>query len=232
MTLAFSEIEEIIGDTLPPSASKHREWWANQEGGSRAPYWQAAGFIVEAVDLRSKIVRFRRGAVDREAHAPSPPKIDKNEAERQALTADILTNAGFTKIGDWIVDGDTIALEGDIPITPGVYAHIVDGHTLYIVVASMGLKGRLHFYRKPGPTQRTSIRINGLIRDTLKKGRKVWVIAASPEAGSWNDLPVDIVTGLEAGLPPGHGQGVGHRLPGDPHPLDPQGRIIAQGWRP
>ena len=35
-TLSFDQVEQIIGDTLPPSATAHREWWANQEGGSRA----------------------------------------------------------------------------------------------------------------------------------------------------------------------------------------------------
>jgi len=50
ITLAFDKVSQIIGDALPPSAFKYREWWANQEGGSRAPRWRAAGFKVDQVD--------------------------------------------------------------------------------------------------------------------------------------------------------------------------------------
>ena len=60
VTLTFNEIEKIIGAELPPSAAKHRAWWANQETGSRAPHWQAAGFKVDKVDQQHKIVSFRR----------------------------------------------------------------------------------------------------------------------------------------------------------------------------
>lgn len=60
ISLSFADIERIIGDELPPSATDHREWWANQERGSRAPHWRAAGFKVESVDRRQLIVRFRR----------------------------------------------------------------------------------------------------------------------------------------------------------------------------
>jgi hypothetical protein len=59
-TLSFDKVAQIIGDTLPPSAFTYREWWANQEGGSRAPHWRAAGFKVDQVDQTKKIVRFTR----------------------------------------------------------------------------------------------------------------------------------------------------------------------------
>jgi ribosomal protein L44E len=61
ITLGFTDIEEIIAQTLPSSASQYREWWANQKGGSRAPHWQRAGFVVAAVDLSRKFVCFERG---------------------------------------------------------------------------------------------------------------------------------------------------------------------------
>jgi hypothetical protein len=59
-TLSFSQVAQIIGNTLPPSATTYREWWSNQEGGSRAPHWHAAGFKVDHVDLQRQIVRFKR----------------------------------------------------------------------------------------------------------------------------------------------------------------------------
>ncbi len=65
-TLSFDQVAQIIGDTLPPSATTYREWWSNQEGGSRAPHWRAAGFKVDRADLRRQIVRFRRIATVKE----------------------------------------------------------------------------------------------------------------------------------------------------------------------
>ena len=59
-TLSFDQVAQIIGDPLPPSATTHRQWWSNQEGGSRAPHWRAAGFKVDHVDLKRQIVRFNR----------------------------------------------------------------------------------------------------------------------------------------------------------------------------
>jgi hypothetical protein len=52
-----------------------------------------------------------------------------------------------------------------------------------------------------------------LIKKELKAGKTVELIAAFPEPTSWNDLPVDRVTGLEAGLvrklgPPWNKRGV------------------------
>lgn len=63
-TLSFAQVAQIIGDALPPSATTYPEWWANQEGGSRAPHWRAAGFKVDHVDLTIKIARFKRLAPD------------------------------------------------------------------------------------------------------------------------------------------------------------------------
>lgn len=58
--LSFDQVAQIIGDTLPVSATTYREWWSNQEGGSRAPHWRAAGFKVDYADLQRQIVRFKR----------------------------------------------------------------------------------------------------------------------------------------------------------------------------
>lgn len=81
-TLSFSEIEKIIQDRLPASATEYRQWWANQEGGSRAPHWHTAGFKVDHVDQERKIVRFKRlGSIKEEIHAPS------QDAQREKFKA-------------------------------------------------------------------------------------------------------------------------------------------------
>lgn len=213
VTLRFAEIEKIIGAKLPESAFTYREWWANQKGGSRAPHWQAAGFIVDTVDMKRNLAYFRRDKVVPRAKKKPQTKQRKQGTKNKPIDAKLLLDAGFKRYGRWEFEGEHIHLVGDIPTDPGVYAHVVDGKVYYVGVATMGLKKRLYFYAKPGSTQRTSIRVNGLIKEELKAGRTVELIAAFPEPTSWNGLPVDTVTGLESGLvkkfsPPWNKRGV------------------------
>ncbi len=70
VTLTFAEIERIIGRRLPDSARNHREWWANQEHGSRAYHWQDAGFKTGPVNMTGETVRFSRDA----AASRRPPR--------------------------------------------------------------------------------------------------------------------------------------------------------------
>ena len=64
-TATFAEIEAVLGVSLPPSARKYREWWANQRGGghSQAKGWGDAGWQVWSVDLKQRSVEFRRVAI-------------------------------------------------------------------------------------------------------------------------------------------------------------------------
>ena len=53
--MCFSEIEEIIGDTLPPSAYKYNAWWNNSrtKAHPHCRAWMNAGF--KTVDVNSNI---------------------------------------------------------------------------------------------------------------------------------------------------------------------------------
>ncbi len=60
----FSEIESILGFTLPVSARLHRPWWANQSGGSghsQALAWGVAGWETSEVDMTAETLLLRRG---------------------------------------------------------------------------------------------------------------------------------------------------------------------------
>src|SRR5271166_4380265 len=46
----------------------------------------------------------------------------------------------------------------------------------------------------------TSSRINSRISQTLRQGKKVKVLVATPEPSEWQELPVNTTVGLEAGL--------------------------------
>lgn len=61
--LTFTQIEREIGDELPSSARKYREWWANEAASDtrhrQCRAWQSAGWKVEGVDLTKESVVFR-----------------------------------------------------------------------------------------------------------------------------------------------------------------------------
>ena len=63
---SFSQIEQIIGSRLPPSARDHREWWSNHRGPGiqrQARSWIAAGWEVAGVDMANERISFRTGSV-------------------------------------------------------------------------------------------------------------------------------------------------------------------------
>jgi hypothetical protein len=60
VTLAFDEIEEILGSSLPASARTYREWWSNSSRSPQGYSWMSAGWRVAEVDREQARVRFAR----------------------------------------------------------------------------------------------------------------------------------------------------------------------------
>jgi len=58
VTLTFSQVEEIVGDKLPPSAFTHRAWWANDKRHVHAVAWMTAKRAVGPVDIARRVVTF------------------------------------------------------------------------------------------------------------------------------------------------------------------------------
>jgi len=57
----FAQLEKAIADQLPPSARKHRPWWANERGRHvQASSWLGVGWKVGSVDLTGEMVTFNR----------------------------------------------------------------------------------------------------------------------------------------------------------------------------
>lgn len=59
----FSKIEEIINDSLPPSAREYTVWWTDKSTGTthvNAYAWLDAGWEVESLDLKNEMVNFTR----------------------------------------------------------------------------------------------------------------------------------------------------------------------------
>ncbi|MBS4083304.1 MAG: hypothetical protein KGZ73_07115 [Rhizobiales bacterium] len=56
----FKDIEEIIGASLPASAHRYREWWANDKTHIQAQAWIAAGWAIDTCDLARRRVVMKR----------------------------------------------------------------------------------------------------------------------------------------------------------------------------
>jgi hypothetical protein len=164
--------------------------------------------IAEYLDIRYQHVRnvlLRSGiagGLRREAEAEREPvEVDAAPAAREDTSWKVLTDAGFQFLGEWTHDPESLLrLDAKAPVAPGVYAFVVDDIVVYVGLTLSGLKTHLDQYRRGHKGQRTSSRINGRISQTLREGKKVKVLVATPEPSEWRDLPVNTAAGLEAGL--------------------------------
>jgi hypothetical protein len=64
--MTFEEVEHVLGIALPPSAYKHRPWWANEAAGHvHAKAWLEAGYETGRVDMQGKKLVFKRIAASK-----------------------------------------------------------------------------------------------------------------------------------------------------------------------
>lgn len=66
--MTFGEIEKIIDAKiidakLPPSAFRHRPWWANDRSHIQAHSWLRAGYRTENVDMAGRKLVFRKSTM-------------------------------------------------------------------------------------------------------------------------------------------------------------------------
>lgn len=117
------------------------------------------------------------------------------------LTVALLTASGFDEIGCWeLNDAGDLAHTIALPKQAGVYAFGINGIVYYVGLASRSLRQRLNFYRKPGASQTTNIRLNEIIRGNIGKGAVVRILVSHPPDHQWKGLRISGAEGLEAGL--------------------------------
>ena len=159
--MSFTDIEEIIGRDLPPSSRKYPAWWGNNDQGGRrhSSSWLNAGWRTEDLALEMEEVSFVR------TNERTPPAI---------FGAEIATSLA----ADWAPTGDvTLSQEGklafpEVPTEAGVYRlrFSGEGRPRCYIGESANLRGRFGFYRNPGATQATNLRLNALMTEHLAKG--------------------------------------------------------------
>jgi len=78
-------------------------------------------------------------------------------------------SSGFREVGEFRKTDDAIeVILRDCKEDTGVYVFASADRPLYVGETKMELGRRLYFYARPGSTQRTNIRVNGLLRDSMK----------------------------------------------------------------
>ena len=61
ITCTFQDVEELIQDELPPSARRHRNWWANDSvSHTQSIQWLEVGWRVSSVNISAERVVFSR----------------------------------------------------------------------------------------------------------------------------------------------------------------------------
>jgi hypothetical protein len=117
------------------------------------------------------------------------------------LTVELLLASGFLEVGCWELNSARdLHHRIKLPGSAGVYAFAVNGVAQYVGLASTSVRHRLSFYRKPGASQRTNVRLNEIIRGQLERGTTVQILIAHPDDSRWNGLLIKGAEGLEAGL--------------------------------
>ncbi|MBA4044130.1 MAG: hypothetical protein C0471_06875 [Erythrobacter sp.] len=112
-----------------------------------------------------------------------------------------IADGGFAHAGRWDLNAEGVLFfAGNAPKRPGVYIFVQAGTARYVGVASRNLAQRLYMYGRPGVSQRTNIRLNGVLRDELANGEIIDVYVASPPDLEWNGWKVSGAEGLEAAI--------------------------------
>ncbi|GGD08676.1 DUF7662 domain-containing protein [Nocardioides daphniae] len=215
--LTFGFIDTLVG-SLPPSARTTRTWWGNSSH-VQSLAWRRSGWHVRAVDMAGRTVVFARGRVggtyaDRsripadpthssaprrgEATCPSPPLAPVG------APVDVRVTFRWSRLGAVTLDpSDKLLFPRPVPAMPGIYSLTLTGireRPQVYIGESDNLRRRLTSnYRNPGPRQRTSLRINALVRAHLAAGGQVEVAISTAAEVSTPTPPAPLDLSRKAG---------------------------------
>ena len=82
-----------------------------------------------------------------------------------------------------------------------LYAFTSSDELLYIGKTTIALRDRMYQYQRPGPSQRTNIRVNSAIAELLKSGGTIEIYAL-PDTGEmeYRGFHLNLAAGLEDSL--------------------------------
>ncbi|MCB1466062.1 MAG: hypothetical protein KDK08_02655 [Rhizobiaceae bacterium] len=187
--MSFAEIEKVLEFSLPDSARRYQAWWANNPvDGRHSMAWLSAGWQTEDLDLRGESVTFRRAQdVAAGQHGSTVSRSRPERADPPASVEDLpdapegdvrITIAmQWKRLGVVVIDEDGKLSFPAAPRLPALYRLRLIGAAgvRHYIGEAVDLHRRFGNYRNPGPTQKTSIRINEALRSHLASGDHVEV---------------------------------------------------------
>jgi hypothetical protein len=183
--LTFAEIAALV-DGLPASAYEWPAWWANSSL-SQAQAWRQADWHVDKVYFGQQRVRFARGKVGgsylARGRRPATERVVPL-TEFDPVELDVQVRMRWHRPAAVTLDDAGRLLFPLLPHSPGIYRlTLADApgqvRSQVYVGESENLRRRTGHYRRPGPTQQTSLRINALLREHLQQGGSVTVAVAT-----------------------------------------------------
>jgi hypothetical protein len=215
LTLTFDQIEEIIGTDLPPSASKHDEWWQNSTPGSdshvQALAWMTTGWRKSRVDRSARYVTFSRAGSNPDAEA-----LENLAPRRKEVIYDILQRANISVEG-WHRRKDDTEVE-DFRSNPQFcynwsFGSLAEGYVLCLWYGTLQVAGGVPYFAESvldtakelrriadDPTNGTSARsravdqsiralnLDAAIRESYERGLPVRVIICDGDRRSRDEL--------------------------------------------
>lgn len=194
----FSEVERILGQKLPPSARKFQAWWANDKQNGR--HWKSVGWHTKDLDISHEKITF--------VHVGTKVSLNKNNTssikdvsrsksrEKIEIVPDVFgwdepSKTEYQISMNWIPLGkvqldnnNKLQFKFDAPSCPAIYRFRVRrGNTESVYIGETdNLKRRFGNYRNAGATQKTSIRINEILRNELANNAEISLSAVIKEA--------------------------------------------------
>jgi hypothetical protein len=183
----FAEIAALV-DGLPASAFESRQWWANSSL-TQTQAWRQAGWHVDGVEFGRQRVRFARGKVGgsylARGRRPATEKaVSLLLTELEPVELDVQVRMRWYRPAAVTLGGDGRLLFPLLPHSPGIYRLTLadapgQARSQVYVGESEDLRRRTGHYRRPGPTQQTSLRINALLQEHLQQGGSVTLAVAT-----------------------------------------------------
>ena len=127
----------------------------------------------------------------------------KNHTQIENESLQRLISLGFERAGRWFWERDNLDFKltqfsNEVDI---LYAFVVDGDPKYIGKSVQTLYKRIYFYKNPGPSQRTNIRVNEKLNECLKQGSSIDIyIFVQKMPLMYLDIPINLAAGLEDNL--------------------------------
>lgn len=93
VSMTFSEIEKVIGRSLPPSAHKHAAFWANSERNAYGRHWLGAGYRATRSGGSARTITFVR------FRGPKPVEPPINHVRQTRVAPSVTKSADIIVIG-------------------------------------------------------------------------------------------------------------------------------------